>query len=735
MSLIKLKNVSKFYYNKSNISTGFSRISLDIDMGEFVVITGESGSGKSTLLNVISGLDSYEEGEMYINGEETSHYTEVDYENYRRKYIGNIFQNFNLVNSYSVYQNIELVLLLNGYKKRECKEKVMEIIKTVGLSKYKNTKASKLSGGQKQRVAIARALAKDTPIIVADEPTGNLDVKSASSIMKLLKEISKDKLVVIVTHNYEQVEGYATRRISMNDGHIIEDKKLTSFEPVEPQLVKYKDLTFGNKLRLGARNAFNIKTKFVLLFLVYFFLTLLVFSEYSGLSKMVYEEELFGYNTYFIERSPERIIIKKQDKSLFTDDEIASIGKIDNVKYVERNDAALDHVENIYNNDIYLSGKFKSINGINSVDVGRMPEGDDEVVIVQSEDSFYYSIYGERLFDGTYTLNNDSKKVKVVGIVLSDNTDFFDGNNVIYVRDSLLDYIKLTSAKNNARLSLKVGNRTFGEDDYDYYFTVKSNPNVQEGQVFVPNSLNMYCSYYDCHNKTIGLSVKDMYFEDNKDFTVKKILDKDNFKKETGLNDYDLESSTIFINETDYMDLFVKGDYQVSVFVEDVKLGDETKDALEKLGYDVFYMKDALANPSAQMMGILKIFRNVVFIVATVALFFICYFIIKIILKARNVYFSTIRILGATKKVSRQLLNIELFIDINVAFLAFILLVIFATSEVINYEYINDLVTYFTLKDYVTIYIVLVTMSLLISNRYAKKLFKDSAMSTYREEV
>jgi len=174
MSIIKLKNVSKFYYNKNTIASGFNKVNLDLDMGEFDVITGESGSGKSTLLNVISGLDSYEEGEMYINGEETSHYTEVDYELYRRRYIGNIFQHFNLINSYTVYQNIELDLLFNGNKKKEIRGKILDLIKTVGLSKYKNTKVSKLSGGQKQRVAIARALAKDTPIIVADQPTERL---------------------------------------------------------------------------------------------------------------------------------------------------------------------------------------------------------------------------------------------------------------------------------------------------------------------------------------------------------------------------------------------------------------------------------------------------------------------------------------------------------------------------------------------------------------------------------
>ncbi len=169
--MLELKNVSKFYYNNGIIASGFTKVNLKFNIGEFVVITGESGSGKSTLLNVISGLDSYEEGEMYINGKETSHYTEKDFEEYRRKYIANIFQNFNLVNSYTVYQNVELVLLLNGYKKKDVKNKVLDMIDQVGLTKFKNTKVAKLSGGQKQRVAIARAMVKETPIIVADEPT------------------------------------------------------------------------------------------------------------------------------------------------------------------------------------------------------------------------------------------------------------------------------------------------------------------------------------------------------------------------------------------------------------------------------------------------------------------------------------------------------------------------------------------------------------------------------------
>ena len=225
--MIKLKNVSKYYYSKGVVATGFSKVNLEFNLGEFVAITGESGSGKTTLLNVISGLDTYEDGEMYINGEETSHYIEKDFEDYRRKNIGNIYQNFNLVSSYTVYQNIALALMINGEK--NIKDRVIELINKVDLYKFRNTKVSKLSGGQKQRVAIARALAKDVPIIIADEPTGNLDKASAKSVMNLLSELSHDKLVIIVTHNYEQVEPYVTRKITMHDGKVLEDIKVKEF--------------------------------------------------------------------------------------------------------------------------------------------------------------------------------------------------------------------------------------------------------------------------------------------------------------------------------------------------------------------------------------------------------------------------------------------------------------------------------------------------------------------------
>ena len=384
MGLIKLKNVSKFYYSKGVIASGFSKLNLEFNECEFVAITGESGSGKSTLLNVISGLDTYEEGEMYINGDETSHYTEKDFEDYRRKYIGNIFQNFNLVNSYTVYQNIELVLLLNGNKKKEIKKQVIDLIKKVGLYKFRNTKASKLSGGQKQRVAIARALAKDTPIIIADEPTGNLDSKSAKEIIKLLSEISKNKLVIVVTHNYEQVEEFVTRKIKMHDGHILEDKKIKASKAVESiKSAKYKNITFFNRIRLSLRNTFNIIPKFLLMLAVYLFITVAIISEYASFKEQRYIESKSGENYVFSNIDDKRIIIKKDNKGAFSLEDYENISAIDNVDYIVKNDLLLDSNINITDNEnFWINGTANDIKNFNGeLDLGRMPENDNEIII------------------------------------------------------------------------------------------------------------------------------------------------------------------------------------------------------------------------------------------------------------------------------------------------------------------------------------------------------------------
>ena len=212
--LLKLENIGKIYDSNDILTVGIRGIDLAFDYNEFVTIEGESGSGKSTLLNVIGANDTYEEGELYFNGEPTSHYSESDWEKYREKNIATIFQDFNIIENLTVLENVELALLrLDDVKER--KKRAKELIARVGLTEQMNRRGSKLSGGEKQRTVIARALAKDAPVILADEPTGNLDVKASKEVAALLKEVSKDKLVIVVTHNPEFFKQYATRRVRM----------------------------------------------------------------------------------------------------------------------------------------------------------------------------------------------------------------------------------------------------------------------------------------------------------------------------------------------------------------------------------------------------------------------------------------------------------------------------------------------------------------------------------------
>jgi putative ABC transport system permease protein len=189
--MIRLEQVSKYYKSNALVAVGMRKVNLEFKIGEFVAVTGESGSGKSTLLNILSGLDTFEEGEFFLFNEPTSHYTIAQWEAYRAAYVGFVFQNYNIIESYTVLQNVLMSLEFQGYEEENRKQRALEIIDRVGLSHRVNHKASKLSGGEKQRTVIARALAKDCPAILCDEPTGNLDSKTGEEIIQLLHEISK----------------------------------------------------------------------------------------------------------------------------------------------------------------------------------------------------------------------------------------------------------------------------------------------------------------------------------------------------------------------------------------------------------------------------------------------------------------------------------------------------------------------------------------------------------------
>lgn len=221
--MLTIKNIYKSYGLKDSKYSVLKDINLSFRPNEFVAILGPSGSGKTTLLNILGGLDQYDSGDLIINGKSTKKFKDKDWDSYRNKSVGFIFQSYNLISHISILSNVEMCLTLRNTSKSVARKKAIEALERVGLKDHIHKKPNQLSGGQMQRVAIARALVNNPDIILADEPTGALDSKTSTQIMELIKDISKDKLVIMVTHNENLADIYASRIIKLSDGVIISD--------------------------------------------------------------------------------------------------------------------------------------------------------------------------------------------------------------------------------------------------------------------------------------------------------------------------------------------------------------------------------------------------------------------------------------------------------------------------------------------------------------------------------
>jgi putative ABC transport system permease protein len=221
--LLQLKNITKNYLSGEAEVKALKGIDIEFRKSEFVSILGHSGCGKTTLLNIIGGLDRYSSGDLIINGKSTKDFKDKDWDSYRNYSVGFVFQNYNLIGHQSVLSNVELALTLDGVPKSERRKKAIKVLEQVGLKDQINKKPNQLSGGQMQRVAIARALVNNPDIILADEPTGALDTETSVQVMEILKEISKNKLIIMVTHNPELAEKYSSRIVKILDGNITDD--------------------------------------------------------------------------------------------------------------------------------------------------------------------------------------------------------------------------------------------------------------------------------------------------------------------------------------------------------------------------------------------------------------------------------------------------------------------------------------------------------------------------------
>ena len=409
-NVLQLQGVSKYYYTDTNVTQALRKINLEFSMGEFVAITGESGGGKSTLLNIISGLDTFDEGEMFFRGQPTFPFDAADWEEYRRNQIGFVFQDYSLINHYSALDNIIAALMIQELEEERAKELAMEYLSKVGLKDYAKQKASQLSSGQKQRLSIARALAKQTDIIVADEPTGNLDSETGEQIVRLLEELSKERLVIMVTHNYEQVQKYVTRKIRLHDGEVVNDVSVNEKTLEKDNKKSDAKETTGKKAKnkshslapfLAKKNIVSQKGRTALIFSI-FLITAVISFLFIG-EMLFYADDRVAkeYDSKaYLQQNDCRLVVRYPDDRPLTGEDQKKI-------------AAVKHVEEI---DLY--GFCNDVNYF-------YREGTEYERYFDEKEEFVEEVETAEGFQEQIVLN------EVEGVILKDKTNFMKSSSCL----------------------------------------------------------------------------------------------------------------------------------------------------------------------------------------------------------------------------------------------------------------------------------------------------------------
>jgi len=399
--MLEIKNIKKVYKLENFEQNALNDVSINFRKSEFVSILGPSGSGKTTLLNIIGGLDKYTSGDLIINGVSTKDYTDHDWDIYRNHKVGFVFQSYNLIPHQSILSNVELALTLSGVSKKERKEKARQALESVGLIDHINKKPNQLSGGQMQRVAIARALVNNPDIVLADEPSGALDTKTSVQIMDLLKEIAKDRLVIMVTHNPELAKEYSTRIINLKDGVVEGDSNPYTDEirvSKEKNKKKHKSsMSFKTAVSLSLNNLMTKKGRTLLtafagsIGIIGISLIMALSNGIELYIDKVQEDTLTSYPltiekqtvdiTSFMSSMAEKNTEEHTDNKVYSNNvmtdmmsmvtrEVSTNNLVDFKKYIENNDEIKDLVNDIkysYNFDlnIYSSDTSKGILKVN----------------------------------------------------------------------------------------------------------------------------------------------------------------------------------------------------------------------------------------------------------------------------------------------------------------------------------------------------------------------------------
>lgn len=698
--MIKLENVTKFYNSKGIITHALKNINLELYKNEFVAICGPSGSGKSTLLNVICKQDTFDEGEIYYKGNETAYFNVDDMDDFRKNKVGFIFQNYNIIESYTVLQNVMLPYELKGIPAKEAKKRALAIIDEVGLHDKINNRGAELSGGQKQRCVIARALAFEPEILACDEPTGNLDSETGAEIMALIAKIAHDKLVLVVTHNYEEVEPYATRKLTIVDGTLYEDKILREVpydDEKEVLNLDYVPIPKKINFKVALRNLINTPKKTIFSSLVIFFACFFMLSLYQYI-RYSYDYQINYYND-FAYKSKDKVVIGPKNKAL-TEDDIAQIAG--NRPYVVN--SVLDvknFTGNFDMNKYYLNVYFETYYTDYNPSVGRKPENDTEAYLLVG-DAEALNDYKPYL-NCEWTSSSINKSFKIVGIEKTDKVK----TNVLCIDSKVYnDILKL-------------------EYNYEIDCVHQSGNDVE----YINRQINMVLASGDRNilhmPKLLNNEISSVKIEgyrsviSNNDLVIS--VDVDNIV-------YDLKSGEDFYIEVAH----VKNNEikQVSIYNANSSVLNKAKN----LGYFAINTKeyDATSDLNHFLNNLQAYGMMILFSIAIIIIYFISYLVMIHIYKTKAYDFNIFRTLGVTKRDMRYITIFELLIQtVIISIFTYLLTLILGAfakenSPLIIYSSIN----FGTSLIY---FLIIFLFGYLIARRFNKKLFKFSVAKTFKE--
>lgn len=751
MALLSLKDIGKIYVSEGNVTVGIRGVNLSFDKGEFVAVTGKSGSGKSTLLNVISGMDSYEEGELFIEGQPTSHYLQKEWEEYRERYISFIFQDYNIIESFTVLQNVELSLM-HIEDKKERRKRALELLDRVGMTSHIKQKGSKLSGGQKQRTVIARALAKDSPIILADEPTGNLDSATSSEIIELLREVSKDKLLIVVTHNFEQLEKCATRHVRIFDGavesdHVISHSEICEekTEPKENTANKKKSSDFKKGLTLG-HAIFVSKPK------LSFFLCLLMIIGTLGIFMVTTlcggAATLFQKN-YMFEHIDGRVVITTQNGAVLSEDDLKYIvdkyGAKDYLHYDILLESYANYISFEYDGE-YEYRNFAYTYGEDFGDdiIGRYPEKNNEVFL-------YMPIYFQTMF------GKDSIEIKNIayGSMVFNVTGikYYYDNNItprcLFTSEGFRTVTALHYIFSNADTSIEVsvfdqrGNLvnqiplyniipSFDMEDGTVYIESKEYRSLVNTHKNYKTQINFTAYYYNYDYNYYGEEQKALSFQTL--IEDESIVDKAPALNTFGDEYYDttLIMSVSLLREISE-EVLERSYRQASLFFENDKEAHIAAEKLRRDGY-IAVTSDTTYSPDAASVIIGLIAGLMVAFMWFMAIVFLALFIGLCTNRTIGAFkgdMAIMRSMGISVKVIKTGMYVRMLISLIPAYI----LVIATAVLIFTTPKFNGFFTYLYPWQYGVIFVGMLILTLRVTHTQVKKLFGESVKKSLKGGV